>query len=395
MLVYILVVGNIALALIAFFYWKREKKTNKKLERVLNSFNIGRAFNKDIKLSKLIGKIVEAAKKEVGAEACSLYLMDEEKQELYFEVALGSKGHLLKEIRVKVGQGVAGWVAEKGESLNLADVNADSRFNQKRDIAKTIGFKEKAMLTLPVKSENKVIGVLQFINKIGGEKFTEEDQTFMEMLIELQIVTNLEKGRLYEKLRQTFIDAIKALANAIDAKDKYTKGHCQRVAEISLLMGRYMEMKEEEIEELEYTAILHDVGKIGVSDEVLNKAGKLTEEEFAAIKQHPVLGGTILAQMSHFKTCIGDGAKYHHERYDGKGYCSGLRGEEIPLFARIIAIADTYDAMTSDRVYRKGLPIKVALEEIEKGAGTQFDPTLVEVFLNMMDEDEHVKKELH
>ena len=148
-----------------------------------------------------------------------------------------------------------------------------------------------------------------------------------------------------------------------------------------------MDMCDEELESLEYSALLHDVGKIGVPDSVLKKAGRLTDEEFHLMQEHPVLGEKILTQISHLNKSISYGAKYHHERYDGKGYCQGLAGDEIPYFARIIAIADAYDAMVSDRVYRKGLPQEVALAEIEKGAGTQFDPVLAKAFVQLMQED--------
>ena len=364
------------------------KRLNIKYKRIIDIFNIGKDFSFDIKLDVLIENIVASAKNLIEAEACSLYLIDAEKQELYFNVALGEKGHLLKEIRVKIGEGVAGMVAATGEALNIPDISKDERFNKNRKIANSINFKEKAMLTMPIWSKNKVIGVLQFINKRGEGVFTTEDQELMEMLIDLQIITNLEKAQLYDRLRQTFVDSIESMASAIDAKDIYTQGHCQRVSQNALMIGRYIGLKPDQLESLKYAGILHDIGKIGIKDSILNKQGPLDDEEYKIMKSHPVVGDNILKQISTLDESIRDGAKYHHERYDGKGYLEGLRGEDIPLFARILAIADTYDAMTTTRSYRKGLPPEIALQEIDKGKGTQFDPELAEVFIKLMKENQ-------
>ncbi len=375
---------GIVVVLASVFYINGKRK-EKKLARMYRILRIGEEF-KVIKLKQLIHIIIEVAKREMRAEACSLYLLDEQTNELYFDIALGDKGHLVKKIRLKMGQGVAGYAAQHNIVLNISDINKDERFNQNRKIAENINFHEKAMLTLPITTEGKLLGVLQFINKEGGGVFTSEDEELMLHLIELQIGPNLEKAQLYERLRVNYVDTIKTVANAIDAKDVYTQGHCKRVAEHSLMIGRYVGMSDEELESLEYSALLHDVGKIGVQDSILNKASCLTDEEFNIMKQHPLYGDRILTEISHLNESIGYGAKYHHERYDGKGYCQGLKGEEIPYFARIIAIADTYDAMVTDRIYRKGLPKDVALKEIEKGAGSQFDPTLAHVFIEIMKE---------
>jgi putative nucleotidyltransferase with HDIG domain len=321
---------------------------------------------------------MEIAKKETDAEACSLYLVDEEKQELWFEVALGEKGDQVKEIRVKIGEGVSGYVAREGITLNLKDVNADPRFAKKRDIANKIGFREKAMLTMPVKYKGKVIGVLQLINKRGGGVFTSEDEELLEGMSS-QIAIALENAKLYKGMRDLFVESIKSLANAIDAKDPYTNGHSKRVTEYSVEIGREMGLGEEELERLEYTAVLHDVGKIGIKDAVLNKQDKLDDDEFTLMKKHTTIGAKILEQMESLKK-LSVGARYHHEKYDGTGYFEGLKEEEIPLEARIISVADTYDAMTTDRPYRKGLSYETALNEINRCSGTQFDPEVVKYF---------------
>lgn len=189
-----------------------------------------------------------------------------------------------------------------------------------------------------------------------------------------------------EKLRQMNMNIIRSLSYAIDAKDRYTRGHSQRVAEYSLAIAKRMGKTEEEQETIYYAGLLHDVGKIRVPEAVINKPGRLTDEEFDQIRIHPVSGYHILRDINKDER-IGYGAKYHHERYDGSGYPNGLVGENIPEIARIIGVADAYDAMASNRSYRNALPQEVVRQEIEKGKGKQFDPGIADIMLEMIDED--------
>ncbi|MCM1086905.1 MAG: diguanylate cyclase [Muribaculaceae bacterium] len=194
--------------------------------------------------------------------------------------------------------------------------------------------------------------------------------------------------QLDEKTREVelvTIQAITTVANTIDAKDDYTKGHSIRVAYYSEALARKIGWSEEDVQNIHYVALLHDIGKIGVPDSVLNKPFKLTDVEFELIKNHTVMGAEILKDIKMFKN-VSVGAKYHHERYDGRGYPNGLKGEEIPLVARIIGIVDSYDAMASNRVYRKRLQDETVKQELIKGRGTQFDPYLVDQFMELLEE---------
>lgn len=177
--------------------------------------------------------------------------------------------------------------------------------------------------------------------------------------------------------------AARTILKALDAKDHYTFGHSMRVAYFSLVTGAEAGLSSEEMYELELSAIFHDIGKIGTPDAVLNKPSRLTEEEFQMMKQHPEQSWQILQDFTHFEK-IALNARSHHERFDGKGYPQGLKGEQIPVAARIILIADTFDAMTSTRPYRKGLPYEIAFAELIQFSGTQFDPHLVKVFIEGM-----------
>ena len=195
-----------------------------------------------------------------------------------------------------------------------------------------------------------------------------------------------ESERRRKEQQLLFEQTAEALAGAIDAKDNYTNGHSHRVAEYSLRIAKEAGKTEEECEEVYFAALLHDVGKIGVPIEILQKKGRLTDEEFEHIKRHPVVGGQILSSIKQ-SPWLSIGARYHHERYNGKGYPDGLKGEEIPEIARIIAVADAYDAMTSNRSYRSAIPQQIVREEIVKGIGTQFDPDFAKIMIHMLDLD--------
>lgn len=190
----------------------------------------------------------------------------------------------------------------------------------------------------------------------------------------------------HERDNEIINESIETFIGFIDAKDSYTNGHSIRVAQYTRCIAKEMGYDEEALDQIYYVALLHDCGKIGVPDSILGKPDKLTEEEFKIIKSHTERGGAIL---KHFKSlkCVEEGALYHHERYDGNGYPEGLKGEEIPLIARIICVADSYDAMNSDRVYRKRLSKERILEEIENGKGRQFDPKIADIMLNLIRKD--------
>ncbi len=189
-----------------------------------------------------------------------------------------------------------------------------------------------------------------------------------------------------DEIKILSVEVMEALAHTIDAKDEYTRGHSVRVAKYSRMLSERLGLSSDECENVYYMALLHDIGKIGVPNEIINSTSKLTDDEYAVIKTHPGIGYDILAEIKS-RPDLSIGARWHHERYDGKGYPDGKKGEEIPFFARIIAVADTYDAMTSNRSYRKYLPQDKVRSEIEKNAGTQFDPDVAKCMLEIIDQD--------
>ena len=195
----------------------------------------------------------------------------------------------------------------------------------------------------------------------------------------------MEEQIKQESYKNVIDQALKTFANIIDAKDKYTNGHSMRVAVYSRELARKLGLSEEEQERIYYIAMLHDIGKIGVADGILNKPGKLTPKEQEVIRNHPRIGGEILKDFTSLPG-ICEGARYHHERYDGTGYNEGLKGEEIPFYARIICVADSYDAMAADRCYSRGLDAETIKKEISSNMGTQFDPEIAAAMLELMEE---------
>lgn len=357
------------------------------LERSVKQFTtlaeVGTLLNSTLDQAVIRKRAMEAITFLMNAEVGSLLLVDDEKRDLYFEVALGDKGDKVKEIRLKIGEGIAGWVAEHGESLLIKDVSKDPRFYRSAD--QKTEFITRDMVCVPVKVKDKIIGVLQAINNKEGI-FAEEDMKLFQ-LFSNQVAIALDNARLYEEIRETFFAVAEALAEAIEKRDPYTGGHTKRVVHYSLAAAKYLNLTPKELEFLKLSAILHDIGKIGVDDSVLRKPGKLDDHEAELMKMHPMMGADIMRHVRQLNDLI-PGMKYHHERPDGKGYPEGLKGGEIPIIARIISVADTYDAMTSTRPYRKGLPHQTAIDEIKKYAGTQFDRDVALAFVKAFEQGE-------
>ena len=235
----------------------------------------------------------------------------------------------------------------------------------------------------PVYISDKLFALL-FVSSRSGDGPAEETFALARQIAD-HLSVAWSNVNLIRDLRQLTIGSMQALARTVDAKSPWTAGHSARVMRIALGIGRHMGLPPERIDRLEQAALLHDIGKIGISSGILDKPGRLTDQEFDIIKSHPVIGDTILTPIPAFKAII-PMVRQHHERWDGKGYPDGLSGEAITLEARIMAVADVYDAMTSDRPYRKGMGLEQAIAVIKSEAGRQLDPVVVEAFLELMKE---------
>ena len=329
-------------------------------------------------LSRMVRQVTQMTQHTLNASASSVLLLDDKERELIFEVAEGQAGKVLKQIRIDAQSGIAGWVARNGKPLIVNDVSKDPRFSGGVD--ELTDFSTKSIICAPLLIQNKVIGVIEVLNKVDGSDFSEQD---LDTLVSVASTAamGLENAKLHQIALDAYKSTIKALAATIDAKDPYTSGHSQRVTEYATMAAAALSLPQEEIEAIEYAGILHDIGKIAVADSILNKTGSLTVDEWAIIRRHPLIGSNMLRDIPYL-----DKARnlvlHHHERYDGTGYPHRLKGEDIPVGARILAVADAFDTMTTDRSYRDALSKDYAISELYKCAGTQFCPIAVRAFVS-------------
>ena len=266
------------------------------------------------------------------------------------------------------------------ESILVPELSDADRMKLRRDVG-TLADRMTTLLAVPTSAGGRARGVVLLLNGSGHAPFTSMDARLVKALAS-QAAVSASHLSLYQASKDMFFSTVWSLASAVDAKDAYTHGHSRRVAQYSAELGRALGFDAREIERLELSAILHDVGKIGVPEAVLNKPDRLTAAEMAIMRTHPERGAEILASIREMRDIV-PGVLHHHERFDGQGYPNGLKGEGIPLIARMILVADTFDAMTSSRPYRSCLPVQVAIDEIRRCTGTQFDPRLAEVFVDL------------
>lgn len=349
---------------------------------------IARTISAEIDLDRLLTTIAEQTKFALKADRCTVFLIDRKNNELWSKVALGLEGH--KEIRFPIDKGLAGHVAMSGETVNIQNAYSDDRFN--RDIDMQTGYKTSNILCMPIRNlKYEIIGVFQVINKFDGN-FTETDEDLL-VTIGSSAGIALENNRLFEtqqrmlkeqkKLFNGFIDT---LAASIDARDKITAGHSMRVTQYSVILCQKAGVDKEHTETISQAAMLHDIGKIGIRDSVLQKKGKLTNEEYHHIQTHVKITHDILSKIAatseSFKDVV-EIASSHHEKFNGQGYFRHQDGLHIPLGGRILAVADVFDAITSVRHYRDRMPIQEAIKIIREGADTHFDRRITDLFLSV------------
>ncbi|MEW6188540.1 MAG: HD domain-containing phosphohydrolase, partial [Actinomycetota bacterium] len=348
-------------------------KRNAKQSMLLHRLSKDLSSTLDLKvLQKLI---VENVVHLLDAHKCSLMLVDEESGQLTVCATHGLDDEITRNTYTEAQERVARWVAETGRTLLLANSN-DPRF---QDVKYKGGV--CSVLSVPLKVKDKVIGVLN-AGSLCPHQFTKEDLRILSTLAS-EVAIAIHNAQLFAEIEELYLDTMKAMVRAIEAKDPYTRGHSERVTDYALAIAEELDLSEKE-KELLYTAgLLHDIGKIGIGEEILLKPGKLTKEEYDVVKRHPLIGTQILGTIKALREAI-PLILHHHEHYDGSGYVSGLKGEDIPLSSRILAVADAFEAMTSHRPYRKALGFQEAIEELKKNAGTQFDPIIVEAFMRVV-----------
>jgi response regulator RpfG family c-di-GMP phosphodiesterase len=240
----------------------------------------------------------------------------------------------------------------------------------------------RAFISYPLKTPSRTIGVLNLVRLQSSDPFANLDLELINVLAS-QASISIENVRLYHNIRDNYLKTIRAFALAVEAKDEYTHGHSENVMKYAVMIAKHLNLPIQEIERVKYAGLLHDIGKIGVSEYILNKPGKLTPQEFHEIKKHPELGSRIISDVPFLKS-FAPLVMHHHEFFGGGGYPHGIAGEEIPFGARILAVSDSFEAMTSDRPYRRSLSLEVAFSILETQRGIQFDPAIVDSFLEIM-----------
>jgi HD-GYP domain-containing protein (c-di-GMP phosphodiesterase class II) len=358
-------------------------------ELLARLIGIASSLTSELDFDRLFPLVVGNVTEAMLAERTSMYVVDWENRELWTKVSEG-----VRQIRLPLGQGISGRVAETGEMLNVVDAWELPYFDRSFDLNND--FRTRSVLCLPIKSRaGETIGVLQVINKKGKDRFDEEDESFMKGLTS-QIAIALENSILVDEILLSFNSSMTTLSAIVDARHHFTAGHSDRVKEYSLLIATEMSLHKEGIEPLKYAALLHDIGKIGIRDDVLMKAGSFTPEDWLEMKAHPAKTKTILDNF-HFPRNlrqVPEIACRHHEKMDGTGYPDGLTGDHLPLGSRIIAVADVFDALTSRRDYPKyafgeilknePMPLDRVIAILRQDAGNHFDPQVVSAFMQAL-----------
>lgn len=355
---------------------------NRKILELNTLHDIGRNLSVILDIQRLLEMVVDQTSRVLGGvRSISLILHDETSGKLHVRVHRGLSPEYATR-PIEIGEGIAGKVFAKGEPLMINDLPSDPP----QDPSAQSG---RSSLCVPLIVKEHAIGVLSVSEKLSGEIFDDNDLSLLVTLAS-QISIALHNAKLYEDLEASYLSAVRALANSLDAKDAYTRGHSERVAAFSVEIGRRMGLKPDTIKNLQIGALLHDIGKIGISENIINKPARLTADEYELIKTHPVRGANIIEPASFLKEKV-PLIKHHHERFDGKGYPDGLGGDAIPLLARIVCVADSWDAMTSKRAYRNVVPREQAVQELLKCAGTQFDPKIVAAFMEVLQDEKTVE----
>lgn len=342
---------------------------------------IGPLLHESLDLDRLLAQILDQVSIHLKAKATSVWLVDDKDNAVVCQVATGDVAEQVIDMSVPLGKGIVGLVASTGESTMVANAQDDPRATA-RNVDAITGFVTRSLLTVPLLRKGRCLGAIQVVNKVNPEElFTPFDQEMLEQLANSAAFA-IENARLYNELEQSYSETLEALIHALDLKDQETQFHSRRVVEFTVLLAKTMHVDPDEIVHVRRAALLHDIGKMSIPDSILQKTGPLTAEERILLEDHPRYAFEMMAGIP-FLAKAADIVLASHERYDGKGYPRGLSGEQIPLGARLFAVADTFDAMTSDRPYRKSQSYDVAMAEISWQSGKQFDPQVVDAFLSI------------
>jgi putative nucleotidyltransferase with HDIG domain len=358
-----------------------DKNTNleKAVAKLSTLYRLGLAINSTIEVESLFHLVVKTTMETLQAQIGYIILYDQGQESLRIANLIGHPGPGAAGRSIPLNDtGVSTWVVRNCKPLLIADINHSPEF----DRFSALGYERKTLICAPLMVKDEIIGTITVVNKLNHTTYNHEELELLST-IAAQASIAIKNAKLYDEQQKTYLNTIQALVSAIEASDSYTRGHSERVTRLSLGLARKLDLPQDRLKVIERAAILHDIGKIGIDLSLLHKEALLTEEDVAELQQHPTIGMKILEPIEFLhdvRLCIGQ----HHERYDGLGYPNQLAAEDLLLESRILAIADSFDAMTSDRPYRKALAVDVAIGELSANAGTQFDPTLVPIFIELL-----------
>jgi response regulator RpfG family c-di-GMP phosphodiesterase len=338
-------------------------------------------------LDAVLKSIVEFVADFMVSERVSIMLLDEKEEYLTISSAVGLEEQIIRDTRIRRGEAIAGRVFETQKAMKIDNISTIKPEEEQFSMYKAL--MSFPLMQAPLKSQMNVLGIINVTNRFDDQPYTAMDLRNLDFIADTASVAinNQIKGI---KLQESYFANMKSLALALDAKDRYTAGHSESVQRYSVDIAREMGLGLEEIANIERAGALHDIGKIGVPDDIINKPTRLTPEEFEKIKEHPAIGEQMIRPIPFLNPARAI-IRHHHERFDGRGYPDGIKGEEIVLGARIMAVADTFDAMTSDRPYRNASSVEEARDELHRCRNTQFDPAAVEAFERVLKKGNHEK----
>jgi HD-GYP domain-containing protein (c-di-GMP phosphodiesterase class II) len=367
---------------------KQTRRTAEDQEHELQQLHaladVGYIVNSSLNLTTVLNEVMDTIITLTGAERGFLMLRNRE-GELVTRIARNMAHETLNENEIKLSRTIVKRVASSGEAVMTTNAQEDPRFDKQRSV---MNYHLRSILCVPLKVKETVTGVIYADNRVRTGLFKRRDRNILAAFANHAAVA-IENARLFKDLQlsklaieRAYDATLEGWVHALDLRDKETEGHTRRVTEVTLLLAKSIGMAEEKLVHVRRGALLHDIGKIGIPDHILQKPGPLTSEEIETMRQHPIYAYEMLSPIDYLRPAL-EIPYCHHEKWDGSGYPRGLKEDKIPLTARIFALADVWDALCFDRRYRRAWPVERVRKHIHKQAGSHFDPQLVEVFLEL------------
>jgi len=359
-------------------------QVNRELKRQLLSmktlFTVTQDLNRRLDLDELINRFALTLVGELQLSSMAVFVVERKEDKFTLHGLKGFDKKRISDLTISSTSRFAKWLGKQPRPQKLVRRRGKQLINRLPDVRLAI-----FEYVTPIIVKQQLAGVVFTGPKISGREYTAFERDMLQSICNSAGI-GIDNSRLFHELQNTYLSTVKALVSLIEAKDPYTKGHTERVADYSVALGKRLDLSKDDIRDIAFGAVLHDIGKLIIYERILNKPGTLDKEEWEVLKKHPEVGAAIIENMEFLSGAIAH-VKHHHEKWDGTGYPAGLEGTNIPLGARIIAVSDSFDAMTTDRSYRKALTWEQAKTELLTNAGTQFDPDVVNAFIALIEKD--------